>query len=129
MAGIAFPAIVYGRAHPYGRPLNGTEASTASLSRDRVAAFYGASYRPNAARILVTGDVTLAEARRLVAARFGGWERGAVSPLPEAAAPVPAVRTVYLVDKPGAAQSVIRIGHVGVARATADYFARQVLTP
>src|SRR5256886_2720965 len=45
----------------------------------------------------------------------------------EAAAPAPAARTVYLVDKPGAAQSVIRIGHVGVARATPDYFALQVL--
>src|SRR5207249_3213611 len=61
MAGIAFPAIVYGRAHPYGRPLNGTEASTAALSRDRVAEFYRAAYRPNVARILVTGDVTLVE--------------------------------------------------------------------
>src|SRR5207247_2007288 len=108
IAGIAFPAIVYGRSHPYGRPLNGTEASTASLNRDRVAAFYGAAYRPNVARILVTGDVTLAEARRLLTARFGGWERGPAAALPEAAAPPPAARTVYLVDKPGAAQSVIR---------------------
>src|SRR3989454_7101782 len=127
IAGIAFPAIVYGRSHPYGRPLNGTEASTASLNRDRVAAFYGAAYRPNVARILVTGDVTRAEARRLLTARFGGWERGPPAAPPEAAAPPPAARTVYLVDKPGAAQSVIRIGHVGVARATPDYFALQVL--
>src|SRR3989441_4921904 len=127
MAGIAFPAIVFGRAHPYGRPLNGTEASTTALSRDRVAEFYGASYRPNAARILVVGDVTLAAARRLLAARFGAWARGPVPALPGAAAPAPAARTVYLVGKPGAAQSGIRIGHVGVARATPDYFALQVL--
>src|SRR5207245_2966301 len=126
MAGIAFPAIVYGRAHPYGRPLNGTEASTASLSRDRVAEFYRAAYRPNAARILVTGDVTLAEARRLLTARFGGWERGAVAPLPEAAAPAPVARMVDLVDKPGAAQSVIRIGHAGVAPAPPDSLPLQV---
>src|SRR3989454_12574069 len=127
IAGIAFPAIVYGRSHPYGRPLNGTEASTASLNRDRVAAFYGAAYRPNVARILVTGDVTRAEARRLLTARFGGWERGPPAAPPEAAAPPPAARPVYLVDKPGAAQSGVRIGHVGVARATPDYFALQVL--
>src|SRR5438093_5190577 len=94
VAGIAFPAIVYGRSHPYGRPLNGTEASTASLSRDRVAEFYRAAYRPNAARLLVTGDVTLAEARRLLTARFGGWERGAGAPLPEAAGPAPVAGTV-----------------------------------
>src|SRR2546422_669495 len=77
IAGIAFPAIVYGRSHPYGRPLNGTEASTASLRRDRVAEFYGAAYRPNAARILVTGDVTLAEVRRVLAV-LGGAAGGPV---------------------------------------------------
>src|SRR2546430_2390173 len=127
IAGIAFPAIVYGRSHPYGRPLNGTEASTASLNRDRVAAFYGAAYRPNVARILVTGDVTLAEARRLLTARFGGWEGGPPAAPPAAAAPPPAGRHGVLVRQPGAAPAVIRIGHVGVARATPDYFALQVL--
>ncbi len=88
IASIAFPAIVYGRRHPYGRPLNGTEASTGALTRDRVAAFYRRYYRPNVARVLVA---------------------------------------VYLIDKPGAAQSVIRIGHVGIARSSTDYFALQVL--
>lgn len=127
MAGIAFPAIVYGGVHPYGRPLNGTEASTAALSRERVAEFYQACYRPNATRILVVGDVTPAEAQRLFAARFGGWERGPLAAAPAAGAPAPAARAVYLVDKPGAAQSVIRIGHVGIERSNPDYYALQVL--
>src|SRR6058998_492783 len=74
IASIAFPAIVYGRMHPYGRPLNGTEASTDALTRDRVAAFYRTYYRPHVARVLVVGDVTLAEVRELVAERFGAWE-------------------------------------------------------
>lgn len=127
MAAIAFPAIVYGRAHPYGRPLNGDAAATGALTRDRVMGFYAASYKPNAARILVVGDVMRAEARRLIAARFGAWQRGATPPPAAAAPPAPAPRTVYLVDKPGAAQSVIRIGHVGIARSNPDYFALQVL--
>jgi predicted Zn-dependent peptidase len=128
MAGVAFPAIVFGAAHPYGRPLNGTDSSTALLSRDRVRRFYEAFYRPDHARLLVVGDITLAAATRLVEQRFGGWARGAAAALPAVpAAPAPAPRTFYLVDKPGAAQSVIRIGHVGVARSTADYFALEVL--
>ncbi|MGH7548285.1 MAG: M16 family metallopeptidase [Gemmatimonadales bacterium] len=127
IASIAFPAIVYGRAHPYGRPLAGTEASTAALTRERVAAFYQAYYRPGVARILVVGDVTLTEARRLVAARFGGWQPGDVPTASDAAAPTPVARAVYLIDKPGAAQSVVRIGHVGIARSSPDYHALQVL--
>jgi predicted Zn-dependent peptidase len=128
MAGLAFPAIVFGAQHPYGRPMNGTEASTALLNRDRVNQFYQTCYRPGAAKLLVVGDITLAEAQQLIAARFGGWERGPAPPTaPAAAAAAPAARTIYLVDKPGAAQSVIRIGNVGVPRSTADFFPLQVL--
>jgi len=128
VASIAFPAIVYGRGHPYGHPLNGTDSATARLARDGVAEFYRTYYRPNAARLLIVGDVTLAEARRLAAARFGGWERGDVPAFPSPPPPPrAAARTVYLIDKPGAAQSVVRIGHAGPARTTPDWFALEVL--
>ena len=127
VANVAFPAIVYGRGHPYGHPLNGTDAATAALTRDRVVAFYRAYYRPNAARILVVGDITLAEARALLVGRFGTWQQGDVPELVGGSAPAPAPRAVYLIDKPGAAQSVIRIGHVGPARSTPDWYALEVL--
>jgi zinc protease len=126
-APIAFNAIVYGTAHPYGSPIGGTEASTALLSRERVRGFYDTFYRANSARILIVGDVSLAEARTLVAARFGAWARGAVPSLPSPQSQPSAERTFYLVDKPGAAQSVIRIGHVGVARSSPDYYPLRVM--
>ena len=127
MAGVAFPAIVFGVSHPYGRPLGGNDSSTLRLTRGRVKSFYDAYYRPNVAQLLIVGDVTLAEARRLAEQRFGMWQRATVVVAPTATATAPAPRTFYLVDKPGAAQSVIRIGHVGVARSTPDYFALEVL--
>src|SRR5207247_1548673 len=127
VANIAFPAIVYGREHPYGHPLNGTDSTTARLAREPVTEFYRTYYRPNGARLLIVGDVTLAEVRRLAAARFGGWERGDVPAFPSPPAPPAAARTLYLIDKPGAAQSVVRIGHVGPARTTPDWFALEVL--
>jgi len=127
MANVAFPAIVYGPAHPYGHPLNGTDGATAALTRDRVAGFYRAYYRANDARILLVGDITLAQARGLVAARFGAWPQGDVPGLAGGTAPATATRAVYLIDKPGAAQSVIRIGHIGPARSTPDWYALEVL--
>lgn len=127
IAPIAFNAIVLGAAHPYGRPLNGDDESVTRLDRARVTAFHGTLYRPNNARLLVVGDVTPAEARKLAESRFGGWKRGEVPAPPVAAAPPAGPRTFYLVDKPGAAQSVIRIGHPGVARDTPDYYALRVL--
>jgi predicted Zn-dependent peptidase len=127
VANVAFPAIVFGAAHPYGHPLNGTDAATAVLARPRVVEFYRTYYRPDDARILVVGDISLAEARRLVAARFGAWERAPVPGFPTPGAPALAARAVYLIDKPGAAQSVIRIGHVGPPRTTPDWYTLDVL--
>jgi predicted Zn-dependent peptidase len=127
MASVAFPAILFGAGHPYGRPLAGSDSSVAMLTRDRVAAFYADYYRPNNAKILVVGDITPDEARTLITARFGTWVRGAIPAPAPATLPAAAPRTIYLVDKPGAAQSVIRIGEVGVARSTPDYFVLQVL--
>src|SRR5205823_3191247 len=106
----------------------GSVSASARLARDGVAEFYRTYYRPNGAWLLIVGDVTLAEARRLAAARFGGWERGDVPAFPSPPPPArAAARTVYLIDKPGAAQSVVRIGHAGPARTTPDWFALEVL--
>jgi hypothetical protein len=41
--------------------------------------------------------------------------------------PAPAVRAFYVVDKPGAPQSVILIGNLGVPRSTPDYYALRVM--
>ena len=59
---------------------------------------------------------------------FGGWS--AAEPVAETPLAEPAqltAREVTIVDMPGAEQSQIRIGAVGVARSTPDYFALQVL--
>lgn len=127
IAPIAFNAIVFGDDHPYGRPAGGTEASTEKLDRTRVAEFYGSYFRPNNAKLLVVGDVTPAEARTLVESRFGTWEAREVAALPAPAAPASRARTFYLIDKPDAPQSVIRIGHVGVPRSTEDFYALRVM--
>jgi predicted Zn-dependent peptidase len=121
IAPIAYAAILYGAEHPLGRPLAGNDASTGALTRARVAAFHETWYRPNHARLLVVGDVTPSEAAGLVAKRFGGWAKGAIPAVAVPPAPAPAPRAFYLVDKPGAAQSVLRIGHVGVPRSHPDY--------
>ena len=127
IAPLAFNAVLFGDAHPYGRPISGTDASTEKLDRARIADFYARHYRPGNARLLLVGDLTPAEARTLVEARFGGWAAAPVPALPTPAPPAPAPRAIAIVDKPGAPQSVIRIGNVGLPRSTPDYYAIQVL--
>jgi predicted Zn-dependent peptidase len=127
MAPLAFHAILFGAEHPYGHPQGGTDASTAALDRGQVTGFYESHYRPGNAKLLFVGDVTLAEARRLAEARFGAWAKGATPAPPAGVVPAPAARAFYLVDKPGAPQSVILIGNLGVPRSTTDYYALRVM--
>ena len=85
-------------------------------------------YQPANAQIIVVGDVTAAAVLPKLEKQFGQWKNG--SPVAKAtlpAAPPAGPRAIYLVDKPGAAQSQIRIGLVGVARSTPDYFTLDVV--
>ncbi|MFL5581590.1 MAG: M16 family metallopeptidase [Gemmatimonadaceae bacterium] len=122
----AFNYLVFGEEHPYGRPQLGTETSVAGLKRADVEAFYRTHYRPNNATLIVVGDVSPDDVERRARALFGAWTRGEVPPPTFADAPRPAATTLYVIDKPGAPQSSLRIGGVGVPRSTDDYFALMV---
>jgi zinc protease len=130
VATLEYNAIVFPEAHPYHRPLGGDSAATVALDSATVRAFYARTARPDRATLIVTGDVTLPEARAEIERRFGAWNpettREEASSRPTA--PLPLRPTaIYLVDKPGAAQSVVRIGHRGVERTNPDYYAIQVM--
>jgi predicted Zn-dependent peptidase len=126
IANRAYAAIVFGSA-AYGRPLTGDEASTNAIQQTDIRRFYETYFRPNNATLLVVGDVKPDDIERRIRALFGSWQRAAV---PSASYGEPAAAkgtTIYLVDKPGAAQSSFRIGSVGVARSTSDYFPLSVM--
>jgi predicted Zn-dependent peptidase len=123
----AYATALYGEQHPYGRPLAGTEASIAAVSRADLQSFYDTYYRPNNATLLVVGDVRPDDVERRAQALFGGWARGDVPAPTNATAQAPKATTLVLIDKPGAAQSSFRLGGIGVPRSTKDYFALQVL--
>lgn len=122
VADVAYPAIIYGTEHPYGRPMLGTEASVAAITRADLEQFYHIYFRPNNSTLIVVGDVTADDVVRRVGAAFGSWERADVPKTAISAAQPAGTTAVYLIDKPGAAQSSVRIGSIGVPRSTKDYF-------
>ena len=127
IANLVFPAILYGSAHPYGAPLIGTETTVSSLTTADLQAFYQTNFKPNNATMIIVGDVNPAQIEQKINALFGGWQRGDVPQLTYSDAPKAGTTAIYLVDKPGAAQSSFRIGAVGVPRSTKDYFALTVM--
>jgi zinc protease len=126
IASRVFPKVLYGRAHPYGRV--STEESIKAITRDDVAKFHGEYFKPRRALITVVGDVTAATAKPVIEKALSAWS--ASGSRPEFSYPtVPARQktTIYLVDRPGAAQSTVAIGHPGPPRNTPDYYAMQVM--
>jgi zinc protease len=122
IADLAYNLIVFGDEHPYGRSTIGTESSVEVVTREDLQRFYAAYYRPNNAVLIVVGAVQPDDIVQRVRDAFGGWERATV---PRAQLPSPArapAGTLYLIDKPGAPQSSFRLGGIGVARATEDFF-------
>jgi zinc protease len=127
IASAAYPALLYGRNHPYGTSLGGDETSVKAIKQSDVENFYRTYYRPNNAVLIVAGDITMAALKPKLETAFASWKSG---PVPATALPqVQAFNRpgIYLIDKPGAAQSVIMIGQVGVPRDNPDYYALTVM--
>ncbi len=127
IANLVFPAIIYGNVHPYGLASIGTEASVKSLTSADLQSYYQTNFKPNNATLIIVGDVNPDRIEQKINAQFGGWQRGDVPQLTYGEPAKAGVTTIYLVDKPGAAQSSFRIGSIGVPRSTRDYFALTVM--
>jgi predicted Zn-dependent peptidase len=124
IAGNAFTSLLYGSNHPYGRLA--TTESTRRIDRAALEAFHRSHYRPAGATLLLVGDVD-ESLHPVVEQAFGGWAGDAVPTVTLPDLPATAATRIYLVDRPGAAQSEIRIGHPAVARDNPDFFPLQVL--
>lgn len=126
---MAFPRIVFGPQHRFGAPAGGGVAEVKAMTMDDLRTFHRTYYRPENSTVVVVGDVTSASVMPLVERAFGTWKGSgpAVAPTPVPTAPQLTKRQIYVIDKPAAAQSQIRIGWVGVPRSTPDYPTLQVL--
>ena len=122
IAAVAFSRVLYGKGHRYGTPQMGTAETIKTFTSDDLRGFYTSAFRPDSATLLAVGDFGAATLVPLLEKTFGSWKAagGAASEKLPAAEP-PAKRQIYL-DKPGAPQSQIRIGSIGVPRSTPDYF-------
>ena len=112
---LAFPE------HPYGRPVTGTEASLRAITRDDVAAFYRAAYRPERTIVAVAGDVTAAAVRTELEARLGAWSVATPAPAVPGPAPLGLPSRTESVQR-SLTQATILLGQATVARRHPDFY-------
>jgi zinc protease len=96
--------------HPYGKPVIGWRREIEKLSREDALAFYRRFYAPNNAIVVVAGDVTAEEVRRLAEEAYGKVKaRPEVGPRARPQDPEPiAVRRVMVADARAAQPSLQR---------------------
>ena len=114
----AFLRLLYGDS-PYGYPLLGTPESVATLERRTLGEFAARCLAPARSALVLAGRFDADAATRRLEAEFGSWTATAPAP---AVPPVPGgrPRRILIVDRPGAAQTELRLGHVGVPRRHPD---------
>jgi predicted Zn-dependent peptidase len=123
-AALAFSKVLFGGDHRFGTATMGTSETIKGFTVDDLKSFYTASFRPETSTLIVAGDVTPDRVLPLLESNFGKWKASGAAPArtPLPAPGQPVTRVVYIVDKPNAPQSQVRIGWIGVPRSTPDYF-------
>jgi predicted Zn-dependent peptidase len=119
------------KGHPYGHLPIGTEGSLRAMTLRDVIGFHARAYGPSAVTIVAVGDASHERLRDVVDRAFHEWASQPAAKPPTDAATVPAADSgparLAVVNRTAAAQSELRIGHVGPARSTPDYHALLVL--
>ncbi len=119
LANLVFSRLVFG-FHPYGRPGEGTKESISRLTRDDLVAYHRTWFVPNNALLAIVGDLKAEEAFAAAQKAFGSWERRDV-PVLKPIDPPPPTRRVVVIDRPGSAQTEIRVGHIAIPRTHQEY--------
>lgn len=126
IAGKRFSSLLYGTG-VYGNSVIGTNETVSRITLDEVRRYYAQHYLPNNSSLIVAGDIDPDDVANLAEKAFAGWKRGPEPPTPKIAPNAFDSSRVYIIDRPQAVQSEIRIGHVGVPRSCEDYFPLSVM--
>ena len=117
--------LIYGKNHPFAE--YDTKEQIETITLEDVQNYYNTYYKPNNAYLIVVGDITTKEVKKLAKKYFDKWEKGNLSipALPEA--PVVTKTEVDLINMPNAVQSVVGLGYpVQLTKNDPDYYAVQV---
>jgi zinc protease len=122
-----FSEFLYDDESRYSRPDEGSTESVSSLTRGDVEQFYRSSYNSGATTVVVAGDISSENARKLVIEAFGKWPSGSSRQQPLSGKARRNRKSAHIVNKPDAPQSELRVGHVGLPRKHPDFFPTLVM--
>lgn len=123
LAGELSRRVFYGANTPFGRATP-APAQLQAITREDLVAFHAARYH-NAPDTLIgiAGDVKPKEIYDKLQKALAGWKSATgTNTLPPAEFAPKEQTTIYLVDRPGSAQTALSFGNIGVRRTDPNYF-------
>jgi len=120
MASMVFSRVVYGSSQ-YGWPAGGTPQTAQAMHREQLVKFHDENYAPNQSLLAFAGDVTPQEAFAAAEKYFGSWTKVDVAAVAPEKPEAMTGRHIWLIDKPDAVQTQIRVGKLGIRRGDPDY--------
>jgi len=128
VASIVLGGTLFGFKAPYGHPVSGIREEFKGITIGDAQAFYKEHWNPAVMTLVVAGDVEANALKKRLDAGLGAWKPAGVKPVAKVVAtPEKLARRLLLVDRPGAAQSDVRVGLVGLDRKDKRYFRFEVL--
>lgn len=114
MALRVLPILIYGKGHAYGTQFTGTgtASSVSQLKREDLSKFHSTWFKPNNATLIVVGATTMDGMKPKLEKIFAGWQQGEIPQKNISNVPLPSSQQMYMIDKPGALQSIIFAGEV-----------------
>jgi len=122
-----FSEFLYDDESRYSRPDEGSTGSVSSLTRGDVEQFYRSNYNSGATTVIVAGDISSENARELIIEASRKWPSGSSRNQTLSAKARRNRKSTHIVNKPGAPQSELRVGHVGLPRKHPDFFPTLVM--
>ncbi len=113
--------------HPFGEPIDGTMESITAIDRDLILRQWDALAKPNGITLAIVGDFSARDIRHKIDLLFADWQAGSLLPQIPDCDRIPAGNQVVIVEKSGAVQANIQLGHFGVARTHPDYYPLLIL--
>jgi zinc protease len=122
-----FEEVLYGPGHPLSVPSVGTAKTLESVTLDDIRGFYKTYFAPNISNMVIVGDL----GQDVLLGKLGflkDWGKREVSYPTEPASPKAGATKIYLVDKPDAAQTEMRLGYLALPfDATGDYYRSKLM--
>jgi predicted Zn-dependent peptidase len=125
LAAETYNRVVYG-THPASR-IASSIAALDRATRDELIAFHRARYGPDHAAMAVAGDISMADARKLIEAKFNRWKKSGAAAPAVTDPPALAGAKVHFIGRPNSVQTTLIVGTQAIARTDPDYEALQVM--